>query len=167
MWKKFIELKYFLTAKYIFLGIILSVITYQFVTKSLLNNTIYFNFLIETDLLKNLVGIIAGGFVGGVIFFITTNRIRNIQKEQEFYFFIKNKSQNYFIMNMIAFSIGGFSYKLIWNIFDLTNYNNLLQVLFSNDHMIDYVGIIISFWVFSIFLSLGIKKRLELLFKGN
>ncbi|MCK4979066.1 MAG: hypothetical protein KAS62_01660, partial [Candidatus Delongbacteria bacterium] len=93
--------------------------------------------------------------------------IRNIQKEQEFYLFIKNKGQNYFIVNMLAFSIGGFIYKLFGNVFDLANYSNLFQTLFSNDNMIGYVGIIISFWVFSIFLSFGIKKRLELLLKNN
>ena len=166
MWKKIIELKYLVTVKYIFLGIILSVIAYQFVTKSLLNNTIYFNFLIEADLLKNLIGIIVGGFVGGFIHLLTTSRIRNTQKEHEFYFFIKNKGQNYFIMNMIAFSIGGFMYKFIDNILDLTNYNNLFQTLFSNDHLIEYVGMIISFSVFSIFFSLGVKKRFELLFEN-
>ena len=165
MWKKIIDLKYLTVAKYYFLGIILAVIVFQFSTNSMHNLRFDFSSLIEKEIIKYLVSTLIGGLVGGLVF--VTMVVNKIDKKSEERTHKANLEGNYtlfFIRNIIAFSIGGFVYKLIMNLFDLTSYDNLFQTLFSKDSVIGYIGMILAMIVFSILLSIGIKKRLNLLY---
>jgi len=165
MWKKFKEQKYLTITKYYILGIILAVIVFQFVTNSIRNHELDINSLIDKEILKYIISTLVGGLVGGVIFIIMTinNNDRQI-KEERLWTNLKEKNILFFIRNIIAFSIGGFIYKIIMNLFDLRGSNNLIQTLFSTDFIIEYVGIVIAMTVFSILISVGIKKRLNLLY---
>jgi len=165
MWKKIKEQKYLVIIKYYILGIILAVIFFQFVTNSIRNHELDINTLIEKETLKYIVSALVGGIVSGVIFILLTinNKDRQI-KEERLWGNLKEKNLLFFIRNIIAFSVGGFVYKIIMNLFDLTGSNSLIQALFSANFIIDYVGIILAMTVFSILISVGIKKRLNLLY---
>lgn len=165
MWKKFNEQKYLTITKYYFLGIILAVIIFQFVTNSICNHELDFNSLIEKDTLKYIFSALLGGLAGGLTFILMIINKNDRQiKEERLWKNLKEKNMQFFIRNIIAFSMGGFIYKIIMNLFDLIGSNNLIQALFSADFIINYVGIVIAMTVFSIIISVGIKRRLNLLF---
>lgn len=165
MWKKIKELKYLAVAKYYFLGIILAVIVFQFTTESMRNLKFDFSSLIEKEIIIYMISTLVGGLTGGVVFIIMIINKKETQvKEKILWTTLKEKNSSFFIRNILAFSIGGFVYKLITNLFDLTSYDNFLQTLFSKDFVIGYVGMILAMTVFSILLSFGIKKRLNLLY---
>ena len=165
MWKKIIDLKYLTVAKYYFLGILLAVIVFQFATKSMHKVGFDFSSLIEKENIKYIVGALMGGLVSGLLIVIMLVITNDSQIKQRTYW--TNLEGNYtliFIRNIVAFSTGGFVYKLITNLFDLTSYDNLIQTLFSKDFVIGYLGMILATTAFSILLSIGIKKRLSLLY---
>ncbi len=165
MWEKIKEQKYLTIAKYYILGIILAVIVFQFVTNSIRNNELDYNSLIEKEIIKYIISTLVGGLVGGIVFILMTiNKNDRQTKEEKLWVNLKEKSILFFIRNIIVFSIGGLVYKIIMNLFDITSFNNLIQTLFSADLIIDYVGIVLAMTVFSILISIGIKKRLNLLF---
>lgn len=166
MWGKIKEKKYMTIAKYYFLGIVLAVIVFQFVTKSMHNSGLDFNFLIEKEILKYIIVTLIGGFFGGFVFMLMTMNKNDKQiKDEILWANLKEKNKLFFIKNIIAFSTGGFVYILMGNIFDISSYDNILYMLFSKDHIIDYIGIISAMSVLAIFISVGIKKRLNLLFE--
>lgn len=155
-------------AKYYILGIILAVIIFQFVTSSLRNNELDINSLLHIETLKRIVSTLVGGVVGGISFILMEINKKDRQiKEEKIWANIKERNVLFFIGNIIAFSIGGLAYMIVKPLFDITSYNNLIQTLFSADFIIDYVGIILAMTVFSILVSMGIKKRLNLLFGGK
>lgn len=165
MWKKIKEYKYLTITKYYILGIISAVIIFQFVTNSIRNNELNINTLIEKETLKYIISTLVGGLVSGIVFILMTINMKDRQiKEERLWANIKEKNILFFIRNIIAFSISGFVYKIIMNLFDLTGSNNLIQTLFSTNLIIDYVGIVLAMTVFSILISIGIKKRLNLLY---
>lgn len=165
MWKKFKEQKYLSITKYYIIGVISAVIVFQFVTHSLRNHEFDFNVLVEKETLKYIISTLAGGLVGGIVFILMTiNKNGRQIKEEKLWASLKEKEIPFFIKNIIAFSIGGFVYKIIMNLFNITSSNNLIQRVFPADLIIDYVGIILAMTVFSIFISLGIKRRLNLLY---
>ena len=166
MWKKIIDLKFLTVAKYYFLGILLAVIVFQFATKSIHKVGFDFSSLIEKELLIKIISTLIGGLGGGIVFILMTINKNDRQFiEEKLWVNINEKNSLFFIRNIIAFSIGGFVYKLSLNLFELTNFDNLIQTLFSKDSIIDYVGMILAMSAFSILLSIGIKKRLNLLYK--
>jgi len=165
MWKIIKEQKYLTIAKYYISGIILAVIVFQFVTNSIRNNELDINTLTEKETLKYLISTLVGGLFGGIMFILMTinNKDRQI-KEERFWAYIKEKNTLFFIRGIIAFSFGGFVYRILMNLFDSTGSNNIIQTLFSTNSVIDYIGIILAMTVFSILLSVGLKKRLNLLY---
>lgn len=166
MWRKIKEQKYFTIAKYYISGIILSVIVFQFVTNSIRNNELDYNSLIEKEIIKYIISTLVGGFVGGIVFILMILNKNNRQiKEEKLWVNLKEKNLLFFIKNIIAFSLGGFVFLFTRNLFDITSSDNIIQKLFSTELIIDYVGIIIAMTVFSILLTIGIKKRLDLLFR--
>ena len=166
MWRKIKEQKYLTITKYYILGIILAVIVFQFATNSIRNHELDINSLIEKETLKYIISTLLGGIVGGILFILMTINKNDVQiKEKRLWENLKEKNLLFFIRNIIAFSIGGFVYKIITNLFDLTGSNNLIQSLFSADFIIEYVGIVLAMTVFSISISVGIKKRLNLLYE--
>ncbi len=165
MWGKIIDLKYLTVAKYYFLGILLAVIVFQFATKSMHKVGFDFSSLIEKENIKYIVSALIGGLFAGLFFVIFLVKKNDSQiEERTDRTSLEGNYTLFFIRNIVAFSIGGFVYKLIKNLFDLTSYDNLIQILFSKDFVIDYFGMIIAMTVFSILLSIGIKKRLSLLY---
>jgi len=165
MWKKIKEQKYLAITTYYILGIVSAVIVFQFTTNSISNNKLDFTSLIDKEILKYIISTLVGGIVGGIVFILMTINKRERQlKEETLWKSLKEKNLLFFIRNGIAFALGGFVYKIIGNILNLTNYDNLFQILFSSENIIDYVGIILGMVFFSIFLSIGIKKRLNLIF---
>lgn len=165
MWKRFKSLKYLATIKYPFFGIILAVLVFQFVTKSMINHELYFNSLIEKQTIKFIIATLIGGFFGGYVIILMENKTDRRIKEEILWEGIKENNILFFIKNIVAFSVGGFVYMIIGNLLDLESYDNLILVLFSADFIIEYIGIILSMSVFSILMSIGIKKRLSLLYK--
>lgn len=166
MWLKIAELKYLFLAKYYFPGILLAVIVFQFVTKSMHNLRFDFSSLIEKEIIVNIVSALTGGLVGGLVFVILLVNSDNQQmKEKTFWTNLKGKYTLFHIKNIVAFSIGGFVYKLLMNLFSLTSYDNVIQSLFSKDFVIGYIGMILAMIVFSISLSIGIKNRLNLIYE--
>ena len=165
MWKNFIEQKYLTIAKYYFLGIILAVIVYRFVTQAIINNGLDINLLAEMELLKYIVSSLAGGFVGGLVYVLMTiNKDGRQIREENYWEKIKDKNSLLFITNIFAFSIGGFLYGFLTNLFNLSSFDNIIPILFSKDAMIDYVGMVLAAGAFSILFSIGIKIRLNLLY---
>ena len=165
MWKKIIDLKYLTVAKYYFLGIVLAAIIFQFATRSIHNAKLDFSSLIDIELLVYIISALLGALVGGIVFL----SILIYRKDREFndkslYIYIKQKNSPFFIRNMLAFSLGGFIYMFLRNLIDLSSYDHLIQKLFSKDLVIEYIGMILAMTVFSILLSIGIKKRLNLLY---
>ena len=166
MWKKIKDQKYLVTAKYYILGIIISVIVFQFFTNSIRNNELDINLLIDKETIKNIISKTVGGILGGFVFILMTINKKGKQlKEEILWTNLKEKNMLFYIRNIIAFSIGGFGYMIFTNLLDLTSFSNLTQTLFSTYFIIDYIGIILAMTVFSILLSIGIKKRLNLLFE--
>lgn len=165
MWQKIIDSKYLIVAKYYFLGIILAVIIYQFSTKSMLNMGLDFNSLFEKELFVRIISMLLGGLVGGLVaspILFNKNGRRN---EEKFYkTTIIGNYKTFFIRNVLAFSLGGLVYELLINLFSLTTFDNLIQNLFSMDFVIGYLGSILAMSVFSILLSIGLLKRLDLLY---
>lgn len=164
MWEKIIELKYLTVAKYYFLGILLAVIVFQFATKSMQSMELDFSSLIEKETLKYIVSALVGGLVGGLVFVIMMLNKNDRQMEERDRIKLKGSYKHLFIRNIVAFSIGGFVSLLIRNLFDLTSYENLLQSLFSKGFVISYFGMVLAMVVFSVLLSVGIKKRLNLIY---
>ena len=159
------ELKYLSVAKYYFAGIILAVIVFQFTTESMHNLRFDFSSLIGKEIVVYLISALIGGFFGGLVFVIMVVNKKDIQvREKQLWNDLKIKKTSFFIRNLIAFSVGGFIFKLITNIFNLNSYDSILQTLFSNDFVIEYVGIILAMSVFSMIFSIAIKKRLYLLY---
>jgi len=167
MWNRLKDFKYQTIIKYYFSGIVLAVIVYQILTKSIENNTFYFNSLFEKEILKHIIAALIGGFVGGYVFLLMTiNKVDRQIKDELLWRNIKKNKLFFFINNIIVFSIAGFSYQIIGNLFNLENYNNVIQSLFKTELIIQYVGIIAAASAFSILISIGLKKRLELLFNN-
>jgi tRNA threonylcarbamoyladenosine modification (KEOPS) complex Cgi121 subunit len=167
MWKKIKEYKYLAITKYWISGIILAVITFQFITNSLLKNELDINILIEKETLKYIISNLLGGLLGGFVFITMTiyNESKDSQiKEKRLRANIKEKNILFFINNIIAFSIGGFVYQIINNLFDLKGSDSFIQTLFSTAAIIDYAGIISAMTVLSILTTIGTKKRLKLLY---
>lgn len=165
MWSRIKELKYLSIAKYYFTGIVLAVIVFLFTTESIHNLKFDFSSLIGKEIAIYLISTLIGGLVGGMVFVImVVNKKERQVREKDFWMNLKAKNTSFFISNMIAFSLGGFIFKLITNIFNLNSYDNIFETLFSKDFVIEYVGVILAMCVFSILLSVGIKKRLNLLY---
>ena len=166
MWKSIKNQKYLEIVKYSILGIILGVLIFQFVTNSIRNHKLDFNSLFVNETLKYIISTIVGAFVGGFIFLLMTinNKDREI-RENKLWLEIKGNKRLFYIKNILAFSIGGFTYKVLGNLFDIINFKNVIQTLFSTDYIIDYFAFILAMVVFSIFISIGIEKRLNLLFE--
>ena len=144
---------------------VLAVIVFKFVTKSIINNELYFNLFVEMELLKYIVSSLAGGFIGGLIYVIMTiNRDDRQVNEKKYWLWIKENNLPFYITNVFAFSFGGFLYTLVINLFDLSSFDNLISTLFPTESIVDYVGMTLAAAVFSILLSIGIKKRLNLLY---
>lgn len=165
MWQKIIDFKYLIVAKYYFLGIILAVIVYQFFTKSMLNKGLDFGSLFEKELLVYMISTLSGGLVGGLValpMFVNKNARRN--EELSYITTIVGNYKTFFIRNVLAFSLGGLVYKLTVKLLDFSSYENYAQSLFSMDFIIDCLGMISAMSVFSIVLSIGLLKRLDLLY---
>lgn len=165
MWQKIIDFKYLIVAKYYFLGIILAVIVYQFFTKSMLHKGLDFSSLFEKELLVYMISTLSGGLVGGLIalpMFVNKNARRN--EELSYITTIVGNYKTFFIRNVLAFSLGGLVYKLTVKLLDFSSYENYAQSLFSMDFIIDSLGMISAMSVFSIVLSIGLLKRLDLLY---
>ena len=123
MWKLIKNQKYLEIAKYSILGIILGVLIFQFTTNSMRNHELDFNSLIGSETLKHIVSTLVGGIVGGLVFiFFTINNNDRKNKEKKLWLELKEKKISFYIRNIIAFSIGGFVYKLLINLFDLNNF---------------------------------------------
>ena len=165
MWKKIIEHKYLTIIKYYFLGIILAVLAFQLMTGSMRNHALDISILIGMETLKYIFSSLVGGLFSGYIFmlFALKRTDRQIQ-EQGLWQNLKDNRTRFFIQNIIAFTIGGFAYKIVYNLFDLVDFNKLPKALFTSDFIVDYLGFAMATTVFSISLSIGIKKRLDLLF---
>lgn len=164
MWKRCKDLQCLTIIKYYFIGIVAAVIVYQFVTNSIINHKLSFSSFIEKETFKHMIATLIGGFVGGFVFILMSNKTDRLIKEKIFWENIKNRNTQFFIRNLLALSIAGFTYKLIGNFFDLESYDNFIQILFSRNFIIEYVGMIFAMIVFSILISVGIKKRLHLLY---
>ncbi len=166
MLKNFIDQKYHTIAKYYFLGIILAVIVYQFVTNSIINNGIDINSLVGNEIMKYIVSALAGGFVGGLIYVLMTINKNDRQiREENYWVKIKDKKSLLFITNIFAFSIGGFIYSFITNLLNLNSFDNIISDLFSRTSIVEYLGMMLAAAVFSLLLSIGINKRLNLLYE--
>ena len=165
MWQKIIDFKYLIVIKYYLLGIPLAVIVYQFSTKSMLNMGLDFGSLFEKELFVRIISMIVGGLVGGLAalpMLVNKNARRNEEISYKTKFVGNYKT--FFIRNVLAFSVGGLVYELLINLFGLTSFDNLIQNLFSKDFVIGYLGSILAMSVFSILLSIGLLKRLDLLY---
>ncbi len=165
MWQKIIDFKYLIVVKYYLLGIILAVIVYQFSTKSMLNMGLDFSSLFEKELFVRIISMIVGGLVGGLAalpMLVTKNARRN--EEISYKTKIVGNYKTFFIRNVFAFSVGGLVYELLINLFGLTSFDNLIKNLFSMDFVVGCLGSILAMSVFSILLSTGILKRLDLLY---
>ncbi|MDA3887045.1 MAG: hypothetical protein PF638_15775 [Candidatus Delongbacteria bacterium] len=171
MWKKIKDLKYLIFARYLFSGLIISVIVYYFLTQSIRNQGLDLNLILEKEVLKDIIKTAISGLVGvlfGSIVYlaITINKKDRHDRDLALWTNLKGKN-SLFIRNIIAFSIGGFVYKVLGNIFEMNSYDNFFQSLFSKDLVIEYIGFIIASTLFSIFMSFGIKKRLRSLFSDH
>lgn len=165
MWQKIIDFKYLIVAKYYFLGIVLAVIVYQFFTKSMLNKGLDFSSLFEKELLVRIISMIFGGLAGGLVALpMLVNRNTHQNEEIAYKTTIVGNYKTFFIRNVIAFPLGGLVYKLTIMLLDFSNYENYAQSLFSMDFIIDCLGMIMAMTVFSILLSIGLLKRLDLLY---
>ncbi len=165
MWQKLIEFKYFIVAKYYFLGIILAVIVYQFSTKSMLNIGLDFGSLVEKELFVRIISMIVAGLVGGLAalpMLVTKNARQNEEISYKATIVVNYKT--FFIRNIIAYSLGGFVYILIIRLLDFPSYENYVLNFFSKDFLISCIGMILAMTIFSILLSIGLLKRLDLLY---
>ncbi len=165
MWQKIIDFKYLIVAKYYFLGIILAVIVYQFSTKLMLNMGLDFGLLFEKELFIHIISMLIGGFVGGLLFlWMIVNKNARLNEEISYKTTIVGNYKTFFIRNVLAFSLGGLVSKLTIKLLDLSSYENYAQNLFSKDFIIGCFGMILAMTVFSFLLSIGIIKRLNLLY---
>ena len=165
MWKKIKEQRYLAISQYYVVAIVLAVIVFEFTTNSISNHKLDFHSLIDKETLKNIISALAGGVVSGIVFtLIKINDPEKQLKEETLWKSLKEEKSLFFIRNGIAFALGGFIYLIILHLVDLTNYAHSFQKLFSTEFVIDYVGIILAMVVFSIVLSVGLRKRLDLLF---
>ncbi|WP_157757689.1 hypothetical protein [Pseudalgibacter alginicilyticus] len=149
-------------AKYCSLGIILAVFIFHCVTHFIYTGEFY-NAITLKYIISTLIGAFAGGFV--FLLFIIDKKDRRVS-EKALLKYIRDHQMLFFIRNMIAFSLGGFIFILIKNVFKVYGSSNLIQNLFSTSFIIDYIGIALAMTVFSLFFFIGLKKRLNLLY-GN
>ncbi|WP_372645370.1 hypothetical protein, partial [Ancylomarina sp.] len=70
MWNKIKQAKYLLLGQYFLLGIILGVFVYQFLTQSLLNQSIDLRLLFDKETIGFLIACLVGGISGGMVFII-------------------------------------------------------------------------------------------------
>lgn len=164
MWKKIKNSEYKILLPYFIIGLILAVIIYQFITMSLQTHKLLFSSITEKKTLSLIFSSVIGGFVGLLTALIISNKDREA-RDNKLWGYIKNKKKSLIIYtNILAFSLGGFVFLIIENIFELDSYNNFFQNLFSYKNIISYTGIIISAAVFAIIFTFGIIKRLKKLY---
>ncbi len=168
MWKKIKDLKYPVLIKYYIYGIIIAVPVFQFVVYSLRKHHLDFNALISNQTLIYVISTLAGGIIGFFVYLLLAinNKGSKIYDEYNWLKLQKNKKM-FFVRNIIAFSIGGFVYILLKNLYDAMNNENILQQLFSTDSITDYIAMIIATAVFAVFFLTGTKKRLTLLYQSQ
>jgi len=162
MWEKIKKYKYLTIAKYCSLGIILAVFIFQSVTSFMRTGEFY-----NTTTLKHIISTLIGALIGGFVFllFIINTKDRSVN-DNAISEYIREHQTLYFIRNIIAFSMGGFIFILIKNVFKVLSSGSLIKNVFSANFTIDYIGVILAMTVFSLFFSIGSKKRLNSLY-GN
>ncbi len=161
MWKKIKDQKYLVLITYYIIGIILAVITYQFVTNSIHRHQLGFNTIIEYKTLKYIVATVIGGIIGFAVYIMLAINSKNIKiQDENNWMQLKKKKSIFFIRYITAFAIGGFVFIILNRFFTLLNSENIIQNLFSTDSIIEYIAFVLATVVFSIFFSIGTTKRL-------
>lgn len=166
MWKKINDLKYLTIAQYYIPGIVLAVLVYVFIANSLQHQNLDFYALISTEALTYCISAVIGALFGGLVYvFMENYKINRQFIELVLWKRISAKRQFFFFQNVVAFAIAGFVGSLLMNLMNIESFDNLVQTLFSIEAMTGYVAAIVAMSIFSVSLSLGIIKRLELLYK--
>ncbi|MCK4812982.1 MAG: hypothetical protein KAT14_03485, partial [Candidatus Marinimicrobia bacterium] len=163
MFKKFKELEYLILAKYYFLGIVLAVLIYQFVTISLSSHSLRLDAFIEAETNIRLFASLIGGFFGGLVYLlISRNEEQRKLREKIIWKKIKEKGNRYIILvGVLACSLGFFVTGLIKAALDMESKTNFFQSLFSYENNVNYIGRILAAGLFGLFLSIGVIKRLK------
>jgi len=166
MWNKFQQSKYLLLGQYFYLGIILAVFAYQFVTQSLINQRIDLEVFVERETLFQLFASLVGGVFGGVGYIIISlNDKTRVKRESNNWAIMKNTKIGSIILKaMFVLSLGAFVGMLAKRTIDMESYDFFMSTLFSSENMISYVGAVVAACVFAIPLSIGAMKRLKLLY---
>jgi len=169
MQNKFKNLKILVLAKYYFIGIILAVLVFQFVSLSLTNRTLDFYSLIASETLKLLFATIISALVVGLMYIAITKFGGNREyNDRRLWLDIKNKSiAGFRIVLMIAFSVGILVRINLDHIFDAEECNLIGQAVFSEENIIESISGVCAASVFGLILSAGVYKRLSLLFENE
>ena len=166
MKNKFKNLKILVLAKYYFIGIILAVFVFQFVLMSLTNRTLDFGAFVANDTLRQLISLLFGAFAGGLIFLAMRWRAGNTTFfERQLWQSIDKNSLVWFrIRLMIAVSIGILVNINLDIVFDAEEFNLIGDALISEENIIRSISGVCGASVFGLILSVGVYKRLRLLF---
>lgn len=159
MFKNFKKYEYLTLTRYCLLGIIVSVLVFQFVTMSLTDHSLRFDALWATETFIRLISILIGGLLGGLILlFLPQNELIEIARWKR----LTNKGEsNFILVNVFAFSFAFFVGGLVFEALDMKTYDHFFASLFSLENTINYIGRIIAAAVFGLFFSLGMIKRMK------
>ncbi len=168
MLTKIKNLKYTVLAKYLFVGVIVAVFVFQVVTVLLSNTKLVFNSIINIETLELIISVLFGAFVGGAVYTVMSVNDKNRElKERNLWNKRKDKKNRWlFIRNVIPFSLAGFAGLLTKSILKMNTYTPFFQSLFSSENTIRYIGIVLAASVLAILFTIGIDKRLKILYNN-
>ncbi|MFT5749271.1 MAG: hypothetical protein ACI93S_000526 [Ancylomarina sp.] len=166
MWNKIKQSKYLNLGQYFLLGIVLGVFVYQFVTQSLIRQRLDLTILFDKETIGLLISCLVGGIIGGVVYMIISlnDKIR-VRREANNWKIIKNaKISSLIFKAMFALSLGAFVGMLAKRAMEMESYDFFMDALFSSENIVSYIGAVVAACVFAIPLSIGVMKRLKLLY---
>ena len=169
MQNKFKNLKILVLAKYYFIGIILGVFVFQFVSISLTNRTLEFGALIDKETLKLPIAILFGALIAAQFYvWMKMSSGNNGYAERKLWFYIKTNSIGWFrIRFMISVSLGILVYINMDHVLDAEEFNLIGKAIFSEENLIKCISGVFGASVFGWILSAGVYKRLRLLFESE
>ena len=169
MWNKIKTLEYPLLAKYYFSGVFLAVLVFQLITVSLREGRFQLNSLVDSETAKYLIASLIGALGGGYIFVILMIKDKYREtREQNTWLEIKDKNIKLFKLKyIIAYSFSAFITLILYNLRNLlTNESGLLQILFSFENIVEYIGVAFAGIVLGLIISTGMVKRFKILYNN-
>ena len=166
MWNKIKQAKYFLLGQYYLLGIVLAALIYQFVTQSMLSQSIDLKSIIKGETLIFVLAWLIGGGLGGILYVVVSiyDQTR-VKRESNNWNTLKNARISSVIFKvMFALSFGAFVGMVIKKVINLESYDFIMSSLFSSENVTTYIGAVTAACVFAVPLSIGAIKRLRLLY---